>query len=92
MTNQDKLNGLSTEFQQWRLTRKYPKERTPQRLKYKVVKLAQHYSSSQIKTALNIADLHFTTCVNKQLPSMSELILLPSRKNLTLYLVRSFSI
>ncbi len=56
MTNQDKLSSLASEFQQWRLNRKYPRERTPQRLKDKVVKLAQHYSSSQMKTALNIAD------------------------------------
>ena len=56
MTNQDKLNSLAAEFQQWRLTRKYPRERTPQRLKDKVIELAQHYSSSQMKTALNIAD------------------------------------
>ena len=56
MTNQDKLSSLASEFQQWRLTRKYPREKTPQPLKDRAVALAQDYSSSQIKTALNIAD------------------------------------
>jgi len=55
MTNQDKLTHLAAEFKQWRLTRKYPRSKTPQSLKDKTVALAQHYSSSQIQTALNIA-------------------------------------
>jgi transposase-like protein len=55
MLNQDKLNSLTAEFQQWRSTRQYAREKTPQQLKNKTVELAQDYSSSQISTALNIA-------------------------------------
>ncbi len=59
MTNQDRLNSLSSEFQQWRLTRKHPREKTPQFLKEKALELSQYYSSGHIKTALNIADSTF---------------------------------
>lgn len=59
MTNQDKLSSLASEFQQWRLIRKHPREKTPQLLKNKTVELSQYYSTSQIKTALNIADSTF---------------------------------
>lgn len=71
MTNQDRLSNLATEFQQWRLTRKYPREKTPQQLKDKTVALAQYYSSSQIKTALNIADSTFHNWC-KQAASVNE--------------------
>lgn len=59
MTNQDQLNRLAADFKQWRLTRQYPRAKTPQSLKDRTVALAQHYSSSQIKTAINIADSTF---------------------------------
>ncbi|SQD77590.1 hypothetical protein [Moritella yayanosii] len=83
MTNQDKLSSLASEFQQWRLTRQYPREKTPQQLKDKTVALAQYYSSSQIKTALNIADSTFhhwckqATSVKKP----SEFIAVPDELN-----------
>ena len=59
MTNQDKLTHLASEFKQWRLTRKHPRSKTPQSLKDKTVALAQHYSASQMKTAINIAESTF---------------------------------
>ncbi len=71
MTNQDKLSSLASEYQQWRLTRKYPREKTPQQLKDKTVALAQHYSASQIKTAINIADSTFHNWC-KQAASVNE--------------------
>lgn len=71
MINQDKLSSLASEFQQWRLTRKYPREKTPQPLKDKAVKLAQYYSTSQIKAALNIASSTFHNWC-KQAASVNE--------------------
>ncbi len=59
MTNQDQLTSLAAEFEQWYLTRKHPRAKTPQSLKDKTVALAQHYSASQIKAAINIADSTF---------------------------------
>lgn len=59
MTNQDPLTILAAEFKQWQLTRKHPRAKTPQSLKDKTVALAQHYSASQIKAAINIADSTF---------------------------------
>ncbi len=35
MKNQGQLNRLANEFQRWRLTRKYRREKTPKRLKDK---------------------------------------------------------
>lgn len=59
MTNQDKLNNLAADFQKWRAIRKYPREKTPQHLKDKTVKLIQYYSPSQIQAALNISSSTF---------------------------------
>jgi len=59
MTDQDQLNRLAADFKQWRLTRQYPRAKTPQSLKDQTVALAQYYSASQIKTAINIAKSTF---------------------------------
>jgi len=59
MKNQEKLNKLVTDFQQWRAIRKHPHEKTPQPLRDEAVKLAQYYSPTQIQTALNIASSTF---------------------------------
>lgn len=81
--NTDTLTNLADEFKHWRLTRQYPGERTPQRLKDKTVALAQHYSSSQIKMALNIADTTFHNWCKQAIlvHEPSEFIVIPDEFN-----------
>jgi len=59
MTNQERLNKLIADFQQWRTTRKHPTAKTPQPLRDEAVKLAQYYSPGQIQAALKIASSTF---------------------------------
>lgn len=72
MINQDKLKNLAADFQKWRATRTYIREKTPQHLKDETIKLAQNYSPSQIQTALNISSSTFHHW-RKQLSATNEL-------------------
>lgn len=71
MINQDELNNLAADFQQWRTIRKYPKEKTPQTLKDRVIKLSQCYSPGQIQATLNLSSSTFNKW-RKQLSAITE--------------------
>ncbi len=79
MSNQDQLSTLVTAFEHWRSKRNGRQVPTPSTLREQAVELLNHYSSSQITTALRISGSQLKQWRNSVVPDeeKSQFVHLP---------------
>jgi hypothetical protein len=72
MSNQDQLSTLVTAFEHWRSNRNDRQVPTPTALREQAVALLNHYSSSQITSALRISGSQLKQWRNNAVPTETK--------------------